>query len=646
MALTADRVRLTYRRPILIGKHVPRRSEESVARSRGRFGRALKQASSLREACAAVGISESTGRRWRRELQTHRASDNGGRVPVEVTSFEGRSAQLRQLSHQLRSGARLTTVLGPPGIGKTRLVTRWIRTLAGQELAVAPVAFCDLRAANTESQLVELVARELGIHITDSSAIDVAVVGDALVNHGKLLLVLDNFESLVSEAAAVLGTWLRMAPELVLLVTSRRVLGLRGEHVFELPPLSFDARDCAVPGESEASRLFLARARETDPLIPEEVSEVVLDIVRHTEGLPLAIELAASQLRRQSLSELRAGLRRTRIALVSPFRDAAPHHRTLARAIEGSWELLSGPAQACLAQLSVFRGSFTTDAARSVVISPENEGSFPHFTVEEILGELRDASLLRTIPAASTSRRWDLFEAIREFGAARLCEDVQDKVSAQHAAYYLRCGEEYAEALTTGDGRAARHHLAQDFDNLQAALTYFLGHAESNPGLPSRMARVVATVSAARLPAAALRSAREALKVDQSASPHVRARLLLQCAELNRELGQLNEAEVAIAEARLAIASDPDLLHQESDLNARTGHELGLIDLARGSMDQARGEARGSARERSARQVRSSRGSDSNGFRPRARRGLLRPPHERASRKSRAAHAGSGRRAR
>ena len=342
------------------------RSKEARAHARSVFARHYAKSRDSRAAARAAGVSDRTGRRWRNELATPSAADRTVRaVPAEVTSFVGRDADLDRLDSLFADGSRLVTVVGSPGIGKTRLGQRF---LARQDPGTA-VAFCDVRDATSPEDLCVELSRSLGIQLADGQgqADLVSAVGQALAARGRCLVALDNFEQLVARAATCVSAWLHAAPELRLLITSRRVLRLEAEHVHELPPL-------ALPqGEEDWSnasmQLFYERAVRVDPTLQRDAvtAAYTLPLVRRLEGIPLAIELAASQLRRLALGELLQRLETHVIELANNSRDVCQRHATLRRALGGSWQLLTPLERHILAQLTVFHGGFTSAAAEAVV---------------------------------------------------------------------------------------------------------------------------------------------------------------------------------------------------------------------------------------------------------------------------------------
>lgn len=268
--------------------------------------------------------------------------------------FIGRAEALARVG-RLLDDFRLVVLLGPGGIGKTRLARRLIEARTGAQW----VELADVEHAD---DLHDRVAAALGA--TRDTRLPLS---EALVARGELLLVLDNFEQLVDGGAARLHGWLRAAPRLRVLVTSRRRLEVGGEVSFELSPLSLPGDG---PAPSEARAMLIDRLRRHRPdLEPDAqaVSATLDQIVTRLDGIPLAIELAAAQMRFMQPVELLARLDTHADLLRGGPRTAAQRHRTVRRTIEGSWAALPAVGRRALAACSVFRGGFTLDAAEAVL---------------------------------------------------------------------------------------------------------------------------------------------------------------------------------------------------------------------------------------------------------------------------------------
>lgn len=392
-------------------------------------------------------------------------------VPPEPTSFVGRQADLEALRHLLHD-THLITVHGPAGMGKTRLAQRFlVHTYErAEEYTAGGACFCDLTGARSPSDVALAVSRTLLVPVDLSFGAQAAVetLGHAIAARGPMLLVLDNFEQLVEHGPSTVAQWMALAPKARLLITSREVLGLRGEHVYRLEPLSIPRSPDEIPS-SEAVRLFAERAVEVRPsfVLGEDNAEEVAEIVCRLEGIPLAIELAAARMAVLSPRQLLARVEDRFALLVGRHRDTTGRQATLWAAIEWSWELLSHDERRALAFASVFRGGFDLEAAEAVI-----EG-YDDVSVPDLLQSLVDKALLRTsdVPGLPGAIRFGLYETVREFAWKKL-EEMNEVAlaTARHARHYLlRCRAWAAEFQTRG-GLRARRGLTREQENLSALL--------------------------------------------------------------------------------------------------------------------------------------------------------------------------------
>jgi len=339
-------------------------------------------------------------------------------LPVLATRFIGRAAELEQIDTLLSEGARLVTLIGPGGAGKTRLAAR--AGAAWCEVRQQRVRFCDLSAAQDGPDMLAGVARALGGKL--AGADPVSALGAALAGLDEALLILDNLEQIAAPAAVILSRWLQDAPGLRVLVTSRHRLRLHHEHLLEVGPLD---------SEGDGSQLFTERAQRVRPELAVHTDadrQTIAALVAALDGLPLAIELAAARSAVLSPRQLLERLSRPD-TLGSGPRDGVARHQTMQRAIAWSWSLLSEAEQAALAQLSVFRGGFDVGAIEAVVRCSTDA---PAHT--ELLQALREKSMVIEQPGADPGR-FRLLMTIREFAAARLSSP--STVSLRHARWVV-----------------------------------------------------------------------------------------------------------------------------------------------------------------------------------------------------------------
>jgi predicted ATPase/class 3 adenylate cyclase len=397
-----------------------------------------------------------------------------GNVPGEPNALIGREAELEALRHWLDEGVRLITLLGPGGMGKTRLATHFGALQQEARLWDGGVWLCDLTEARTVEDICHAVARALGVSLThDGCESDPAErLGRALAGGGAALVILDNLEQLIPHMPATVGRWLALAPRARFLVTSREALQLPSERRLDLAPLGLPpagASDLATIAQSEAVRLFVQRARAARGGFELTAAEapLVADIVRQLDGIALAIELAAARTSFLGVAQLRKRLSRRFELLRGNRRGGSPRQATLWDAIDWSWNLLEPSEQQALAQCSVFRGGFTLEVAEAVLaLPPWGLGAL------DILESLRAKSLLRawTPEGFGGELRLGMYESIREYASARLVETGEEPgMSARHAAYCIGRARGLREQVRGGGGLEALRRLALERENLLAA---------------------------------------------------------------------------------------------------------------------------------------------------------------------------------
>jgi predicted ATPase/serine/threonine protein kinase len=397
-----------------------------------------------------------------------RARTNLG-PPLDI--FIGRQGELERLRDVFERGARLVTVKGTGGAGKTRFARRLARS-QWQELA-GGAWFVDLTEARTAMGVVQATAAALGLALrgADLDAL-VTHLGRSIAGRGPVMLVLDNFEQVLEHAPATLGRWLEIAPEALFLTTSREPLKLAGEQVFLLEPLPAD----------DGVELFQLRAREAGARwqASEASRANILRIVEELDGLPLAIELAAARANLLSPSQLLERLGDRFKLLRGGRRGDTGRQATLRGLIRWSWELLEPWEQAALAQLSVFRGGFFMAAAESVVdLRPWPDAPWSL----DVVGSLLEKSLLRSWEVLDQPR-FGMYVSIREYAAEKLVGGSgaigHRATSLRHAAHYGRFGtEDYSFSLDTHGGVERRNALALELENLTWAVE--VGLAEGVP---------------------------------------------------------------------------------------------------------------------------------------------------------------------
>ena len=393
-------------------------------------------------------------------------------LKAQLTSFVGREAEVARVADAL-SGARLVTVLGPGGAGKTRLASEaasgcadanadgvWLVELAPvldpAEVPYAVLATFGRRESTLMDQRIPRAPREALEQLVQTLA------------GRETLLVLDNCEHLLDAAASLADQLLGQCPRLRVLATSREPLGIVGETLVLLPPLGTPniADSPATALTYPAVQLFADRAAAVSPdfAINDDTVGAVIEIVRRLDGQPLAIELAAARLRSMPVQEIAARLS-DRFRLLVGSRTAMPRHRTLRAVVEWSWDLLTPPERLLVERLAVFPAGVTVASAAAVCAN----SVVPAEDIADLLAGLVDRSLLQLRGAERP--RYRMLETIREFGTERLAERGElAQMRAAHAEYFASLAEAEVPKLR-GHGQIAAMRLIEDeHDNLLAAL--------------------------------------------------------------------------------------------------------------------------------------------------------------------------------
>lgn len=391
-------------------------------------------------------------------------------IGSQATSFVGRVAELADLHQLFRQGARLITLLGPGGTGKTRLSLQFGTQLVSHFNATAEndkkrggVWFADLTEARDREGVCAAVARALGVPLAPGDA--VKQLGHVLAARGETLLVLDNFEQVVSVANETVGAWFASAPKVRFVVSSRELLRVADETVFEVPPLRTPKQGDADSRSAEAVLLFVERARAARPGWEPDAAEVaaISELVRQLDGMPLAIELAAGRAGVLTPSQLVQRLPQ-RFAILVDRRGAVERQATLRGAIDWSWQSLSPSEASMLAQLSVFRGGFTATAVDAIVQLPPADSALT------VLMGLRAKSLVRAyFPTGDENQtRFGLYETIREYAGEKLQKlALGPSAFARHTAYFVELGKRLSD---NAEGSKARlDELDLERENLLVA---------------------------------------------------------------------------------------------------------------------------------------------------------------------------------
>jgi len=535
-----------------------------------------------------------------RELPPLRSVDvTPHNLPVQLTSFVGREREVADLTAQLTI-ARVLTLVGPGGCGKTRLALALGR--ASLASFADGVWLTELAAVSDPGLVPQTVAFALGVREETGRPIETTLV-DAL-RHKRLLVILDNCEHLVDASARLADALVRGCPSVQILATSREPLGIGGETRWRTPSLSLPALDSSGRVEhligSEAIRLFVIRAAAAEPsfVLTAENAPSVVQICRRLDGIPLAIELAAARVRvlppEQIARRLEDGFR----VLAGGGRTALPRQQTLRAAIDWSYALLEGDERRLLRRLAAFAGTFDLEAVEHVAgVEADDAGADasagtarpgigePAPEILDVLTQLADKSLIH-VEQRSGQARFHLLEMIRQYAAERLEEAGEARqIRQRHAVWYLALAERLEPRLWTTDDPSVPDRLELDHANLRVGLDWW---QETEPDQGLRLAAALWRFWELRGYLTEGRAALESvLAVDTptvQAGTATRARALLGAGYLARDQSDTRTARTRFEECLTVFRAIDDRWGIGSALRA-----LGVLAQSDGDLATARG---------------------------------------------------------
>lgn len=479
-------------------------------------------------------------------------------LPAERDAFVGRRQTLGELGERLEAGARLVSIIGIGGTGKTRFITRFAWSRLGEFPGGA--WFCDLTAARSKDGIVHAMAAALEVPLGKEDP--VVQLGQAIAGRGRCLLILDNFEQVARYARDTLAQWLNRASAARFVVTTREVLGLPGEQVLALPPL--DSED--------ALALFLQRcaAAKSDFRCAPDDEAAAAQLVTLLDGLPLAIELAAARVRVMPPRMMLARMG-DRFRLLSSSGQRADRQTTLRATFDWSWDLLSAADKAALAQLSVFEGGFTLEAAEAVL---DLSACASDVWAPDAVQSLADKSFVRKV----SDERFDLLVSVQEYAAEHLRAEDRfpgsgpsglAETQARHVAYFAAFSARHS--ITT--------HLAES-DNLVAACRRAIGQSSADH-IAATLEGAWAVLELRGPMSAGVDLATLALAVP-ALTPGARARIERIAGNALRACGKLEDAG-AHFDSALALARQIG----DTRCEAKALCDLGYLNLRKGHLDEA-----------------------------------------------------------
>ena len=480
-------------------------------------------------------------------------------LPVQRSAFIGRRRELATVADMVRS-ARLVTLTGVGGVGKTRLAVQTAAALVGE--FPGGVWLVELAPLIDSALVATTVASALGLSV--AGGVDPTEAVGRFLAHRRALVVMDNCEHVVGAAAALLDRVLAAGPGVRVLATSRESLDIAGESAWRVPSLS-------VEGDADALALFADRAAHAQPgfsLDDPAIKEAATTVCRRLDGIPLAIELAAARAKVLSVDHIAAHLDERFRLLTRGGRTAVARQQTLQGAIEWSYELLSSEEQGFFDTLGVFAGEFDLDAVVAVAIRDDLEAL-------DMAAQLVNKSMVEVDPSRD---RYRLLETLRQYACERLVRtDRLGEVRDAHAACYSALAAQQARRMVeSGQSVAVLDRLEADSDNLRTALAWLIEQRRADAA--ARMMRHLSGLFNVRHPREGLSWCQQVVAIGGELPAKVRARLLADAAWAAWYAGDF-EASARYGDDAVEVGGD--------ETPARTYWILGNVAFVAGDHAQA-----------------------------------------------------------
>ena len=493
-----------------------------------------------------------------------------GNLPAQTTSFVGREAEVTAVREALQAH-RLVTLVGVGGVGKTRLALQTAAEVLDQYRDGAWLV--ELAPILDAAELTEGVAAVFSVPPQAGGWRDALTES---LRGRQMLLMLDNCEHVLDEAASLVEALIAACPGVTIMATSREALGVAGESAWPVPSLGLGA-------DSTAATLFIERARDVVPAFdPSDDLEVVAEICRRLDGIPLAIELAAARVRSMSPSQIRDRLDE-RFRLLTGSRRSMERHQTLRHAVQWSYDLLNEVERRVLQQASVFAGGFSL-AAATAVCGRDAEGDLDEFEMLDVLDSLVRKSLVQ-VNRTSLDLRYSMLETIRQFAEERLAESAEgEPVRDRHALFFADQAEAAFERFRSPQEILAYRFVDDEIANARAAFRWTVDHGRADPAI--RIAACIHQAARFRLRTETFGWAAEVVDLARRIEHRKLPLLLTMASDSAWGLGRLEEAKAHGHEA-IALANDErfePIVWAYADLAqiaAFEGDVEGAIDLLR-----------------------------------------------------------------